>query len=88
VSWGGYVKREFVSLAFTVSSGNSVTPGETKNPELDTVVIAWSSGAAGICFVYSPESTASTTFDTTQRCLPILRSRENPTRSYVESAPW
>lgn len=30
----------------------------------------------------------STTFVTTQRCLPILRSRMNPNFSYVDKAPW
>jgi hypothetical protein len=29
----------------------------------------------------------STTFATTQRCLPILRSRANPSLSYVDRAP-
>jgi hypothetical protein len=30
----------------------------------------------------------STTLATTQRCLPILRSRTNPSCSYVDRAPW
>ena len=87
MSSGGHVKREFVSLAFTASCGTSMAPGETKNAALATIAIASFAGR-GDSFGYPLESTPSTNVDTTQRCLPILRSRENPSCSYVESAPW
>jgi hypothetical protein len=37
---------------------------------------------------YASYECGSTSLVTTQRCLPILRSRTNPSLSYVDRAPW